>query len=152
MMNVINRSKNELIISEANKLRWEIGDNLHDSIIESIYMDAEKISGKVVSFIGEKPKFDFDRIVDKIVTSKWTGFPIMFLILAFVFWLTIVGSNYPSGLLASFFVDTIHPILKDYTNIIGLPLFISGVLIDGAYISMAWVVSVMLPPMAISFQ
>lgn len=149
-MNIIN-DKNELIISEANKLRWEIEENLHDSIIESIYQDAEKISRKVVSFIGEKPKYDFDRLVDKIVTSKWTGFPIMFLILALVFWLTIVGSNYPSGLLASFFVDTIHPLLKYYADYIGTPLFISGLLIDGAYLSMAWVVSVMLPPMAIFF-
>ncbi len=150
-MNVIENSKYELLISEANKFRWEIGENLHDSIMESIYLDAEKISGKVVSTVGEKPKYDLDRVIDKIVTSKWTGFPIMFLILAFVFWLTIIGSNYPSGLLASFFVDTIHPILKENANIIGVPLFISGLIIDGAYLSMAWVISVMLPPMAIFF-
>ena len=144
-------NKREALLASANNFRWEIGENLHDSIMESIYKSAEDIASKVVTNVGEKPKFDVDRFVDRLVTSKWTGFPIMFLILAVVFWLTIVGANYPSGLIASVLVDTVHPWLKELAVSVSIPGWISGVLIDGAYLAMAWVVSVMLPPMAIFF-
>lgn len=146
-----NPNKREELITAANTLRWEIGENLHDSIMESIYRNAEEIARKVVTSVGEKSKFDIDRFVDKLVTSKWTGFPIMFLILAVVFWITIVGANVPSALIASVLVDTIHPWLKQIAVSVNIPVWISGVFIDGAYLAMAWVVSVMLPPMAIFF-
>lgn len=141
----------ENIVSAANKYRWEIGDYFHDSIIESIYKEAENIAEKVVSTDSKKSKFNLDRTIDQIVTSKWTGFPIMFLLLALVFWITIVVANYPSGLIANLLVDTIHPFLKNSANNLHIPWYISGVLIDGAYLAMAWVISVMLPPMAIFF-
>ncbi|HEX3072704.1 MAG TPA: nucleoside recognition domain-containing protein, partial [Ignavibacteriales bacterium] len=92
-----------------------------------------------------------DSFIDKLVTGKWTGFPLMFLLLAVVFWLTISGANVPSGLIANLLVDNLHPLLKEAALSIGVPSFISGLLIDGAYLAMAWVVSVMLPPMAIFF-
>lgn len=144
-------NKTEEIFSTANKLRWEVGESIHDSILESIYRDASEIAGKVVTRIGEKPKFDLDRFIDRIVTGKWTGFPIMFLLLALVFWLTIIGSNIPSGWISFILVDTIHPFLKNFLNSIQMPWWITGLLIDGAYLAGAWVVSVMLPPMAIFF-
>jgi ferrous iron transport protein B len=75
----------------------------------------------------------------------------MFLILGVVFWLTIEGANVPSGLIASLLLDTIHPLLKGFSASIGIPFWLDGVLIDGAYLAMAWVVSVMLPPMMIFF-
>jgi len=75
----------------------------------------------------------------------------MFLLLAIVFWLTITGANVPSALLASFLIDTLHPILKTGAEYIGFPWWLSGVVIDGAYLAAAWVISVMLPPMAIFF-
>jgi ferrous iron transport protein B len=149
-MTVEPNNKN-LIISNANKLRWEVGDYFHDSLIESIYKEAEEISNKVVTREEKKSNFDFDKVIDQLVTSKWTGFPIMFLLLAFVFWLTIAGANYPSGLLANVLVDTLHPFLKNAAASVNIPWYISGVFIDGAYLAMAWVVSVMLPPMAIFF-
>lgn len=142
---------NEDIIELADKYRWEIGDNLHDSILEAVYKDAEEIAAKAVISEKGKSKFDMDRFIDKIVTNKWTGFPIMLLMLAVVFWLTISGANYPSGLLANLLVDMGHPWLKDIAFSIGVPAFISGILIDGAYLAMAWVIAVMLPPMAIFF-
>jgi len=141
----------EAIIETANANRWEIGENLHDYIIESLYKDAADIASKVISTDNTKKKFDIDSFIDKVVTSRWTGFPIMFLILAIVFWLTITGANYPSGLLSDLLVDTIHPFLKSGAGNIGLPWWLIGVLIDGAYLAVAWVVSVMLPPMAIFF-
>jgi len=139
------------ILDNANNLRWEIGEGFHDSLMESLYADASEIAGKAVSFKGLKPKYDFDRTIDKIVTSKWLGFPIMFLLLALVFWLTVQGANYPSRLLSSLLLDTIHPVLKNFSLIIGVPSWLAGVLIDGGYLAVAWVVAVMLPPMAIFF-
>jgi ferrous iron transport protein B len=141
----------EEILDTANTLRWELGENLHDALLESIYQDAAKISEKVVTKADEKPRFDWDRSLDRLLTSKWTGFPIMLLMLTVVFWITISGANVPSALLANILIDTVHPMLKDVATDIGSPLWLSGLLIDGIYLSMAWVISVMLPPMAIFF-
>ena len=75
----------------------------------------------------------------------------MFLILATVLWLTIIGANYPSSLLAQLLLDTFHPILKTGAAAINMPWWLSGFLIDGVYLAVAWVIAVMLPPMAIFF-
>lgn len=147
----INTNKRETIIAEANKLRWELGENLHDTLMENIYENATEIARKTVKYPDTKLAFSLDRQLDKILTSKYLGFPIMFLMLGIVFWLTIQGANYPSSLLSSLLVDTIHPLLKNFAVNINLPWWLTGVLIDGAYLAMAWVVSVMLPPMAIFF-
>jgi ferrous iron transport protein B len=141
----------EEIINKANKYRWEIGENLHDAILESIYTDAARIADIAVTRSGEKQKFNWDRWIDKVVTGKWTGFPIMFVLLVVVFWLTISGANVPSAMIASLLVDTVQPLLKEGANFLHFPWWLSGVLIDGAYLALAWVISVMLPPMAIFF-
>jgi len=143
--------KRESIIASANNLRWELGEELHDTLMESIYENATSIAGKSVSVSNEKSAFSFDRTIDKVVTSRYYGFPLMFLLLGIVFWITIEGSNVPSSLLAVLLVDTLHPILLNFAASINLPLWLSGILIDGAYLATAWVVSVMLPPMAIFF-
>jgi ferrous iron transport protein B len=75
----------------------------------------------------------------------------MLLMLTVVFWLTIEGANYPSAMLATLLVETIHPALNSGAESIGAPWWLSGLLIDGIYLAMAWVISVMLPPMAIFF-
>jgi ferrous iron transport protein B len=143
--------RRENIISLANSLRVKVGSNLHDTLMESIYRDAELIARRSVTLKGEKPRFNLDRTLDKIVTSRVLGFPLMFLLLAIVFWITISGANVPSEFIASILIDKLHPILKDFAVSINSPSWLSGVLLDGAYLSMAWVVSVMLPPMAIFF-
>src|SRR3990167_8100563 len=144
-------NKRENIISLANTLRVKVGSNLHDTLMESIYRDAEIIASCSVALKGEKSRFNFDRTLDKIVTSRLLGFPLMFLLLAIVFWITISGANVPSEFIASILIDKLHPILKEFAVSINSPNWLSGVLLDGAYLSMAWVVSVMLPPMAIFF-
>nr|WP_235932413.1 nucleoside recognition domain-containing protein [Allomuricauda sediminis] len=145
------KAKNtEEILGMANNLKWELGMGIHDKIVSSLYADAAQIARKTVSMDGDQPAFSLDRKIDRIVTSRWTGFPIMFVLLAVVFWVTISGANYPSGLLASLLVDTLHPILKSGADSF-MPWWLSGILIDGAYLAMAWVISVMLPPMAIFF-
>ncbi len=151
-MSNINVEKNrERIIAIADEHRWDLGENLHDSIMESIFTDASLISKKVVSNEGILNRTTWEVSLDKIVTSKWLGFPIMFIILSVVFWLTIEGANVPSAMLADLLIGQFHPMLKSLSTSIGVPLFIDGLLIDGAYMAMAWVISVMLPPMAIFF-
>ena len=139
------------ILALADELRWEIGNDFHDALAESIHADAAQIAAVAVSYDDKKPQFDMDRTIDRIVTSPWLGFPIMFLLLAGVFWVTIEGSNIPSGFFASILVDTVHPALKSFADSINTPFWLSGALIDGAYLAMAWVIAVMLPPMAIFF-
>jgi ferrous iron transport protein B len=139
------------IIELSNELRWQIGDDFHDNLTESIYADAADIVKDTVQVDDSKKRFRLDSKIDKIVTSKGFGFPIMFLILAIVLWLTIIGANYPSSLLANLLLDTIHPVLKEGAQALSIPWWIDGFLIDGVYLAVAWVIAVMLPPMAIFF-
>lgn len=143
--------KNEVILNHANALRWEFGEGLHDSLMESIYQDAAQIADGVVTRLSEKKRFNWERTLDRILTSRLTGFPIMLLLLTAVFWITIAGANVPSAMLASVLIDAMHPALKDLAASLAIPWWLDGVLIDGIYLAMAWVISVMLPPMAIFF-
>jgi ferrous iron transport protein B len=147
----MNDKNKDVILSTANTLRWEIGENVHDTLVESIYADAQKITSQVVTMPTEKPRFDFDRRLDRFITSRWFGFPLMFLLLAIVFWLTVEGANVPSSMIALFLVDTVHPWLRELFAFAGSPVWVTGVLVDGVWLAMAWVISVMLPPMAIFF-
>ncbi|MCS7040064.1 MAG: ferrous iron transporter B, partial [Caldilineales bacterium] len=95
--------------------------------------------------------FDLDRAIDRLVTSRRWGFPLMILLFALIFWLTISGANYPSELLSNLLIGRIYPGLHALADLVGLPWWLRGLLIDGMYLATAWVVSVMLPPMAIFF-
>lgn len=141
----------ETILSKADKLRWELGENYHDYLTESIYTDAAQISRKTVQQKGKQSVFSIERKIDRIVTSKTWGFPIMLLILSVVLWLTITGANYPSEMLADLLMGWLYPLLKSGTLSLHFPWWLSGFLIDGVYLAVAWVISVMLPPMAIFF-
>jgi ferrous iron transport protein B len=141
----------DAVLSEATTLRWKLGEEYHDALMEGIYADAARIADRAVTRSGDTKRFDLDRTIDRVVTSRWLGFPVMFALLAVVFWITIVGANIPSKYLASVLLDSVHPWLKQMAGLIGLPLWVSGLLIDGGYLAGAWVVSVMLPPMAVFF-
>lgn len=139
------------VLESAQALRWEIGANFHEHLMEALYTDAARIADRAVTRPDKPPRFDLDRSLDRLVTSRTWGFPLMLLLLAVVFWLTIAGANVPSRMLGTLLLDTVHPFLKDVAATIGLPWWLGGLLIDGMYLSTAWVVSVMLPPMAIFF-
>jgi ferrous iron transport protein B len=141
----------EEILKSAQSLRWEVGIDFHEHLMESIYTDAVRIADRAVTRPEGKPRFDFDRTLDKIITSRTWGFPLMLVLLMIVFWLTISGANVPSTFLANILLDTVQPFLKNLAATIGLPWWLSGFLIDGVYMATAWVISVMLPPMAIFF-
>lgn len=146
-----NHNNVDEILESANALRWEVGGNLHEALMESIYADATRIADRVVTREGEHTRFDWERNLDRLLTSRWTGFPVMLLILAVVFWLTIAGANVPSAMLASLLIDMGHPFLKGVAAGMHMPWWLDGLLIDGVYLAAAWVVAVMLPPMAIFF-
>jgi len=139
------------ILKTAEKLRWNIGQDYHENLMQDIYADAARIAGRAVTRAGEKPRFDLDRSIDRIVTSRRWGFPVMILMFMLIFWITITGANIPSAMLATLLLDTIYPILKEISAVIGLPWWLDGILLDGMYLATAWVVAVMLPPMAIFF-
>lgn len=100
--------------------------------------------------VEKKDPHAFDRRLDKIVTSRKFGFPIMLLLLFFIFWLTITGANYPSQGLTYLFA-WLQNQLEAFLSYIHTPAFIEAPLIDGIYKTLTWVISVMLPPMAIFF-
>ena len=127
----------------------KLNENFKDVIVSSIMDKAEKICKKVCTFENENYS-SRDRKIDKILTSKYLGFPIMILFLGLIFWLTIVGANYPSQILFSLF-EWIQEKLFLFVNWIGIPDWISNMLMLGIYQTLTWVISVMLPPMAIFF-
>lgn len=122
---------------------------LRDKIVSVIVKKSEKISKSVVSFRKEECNAT-DRKVDKILTSKKFGIPIMILLLGVIFWLTITGANYPSQLLSDG-LFWIQDRLSEFFVWIGAPAWVEGILVQGMYKTLAWVVAVMLPPMAIFF-
>ncbi len=139
------------VLELAGQLRWGVGRNFHQALTEAVYAEAARIADRAVSRDGERRRFDFDARLDRLVTSRVFGFPLMLLMLTVVFWLTIAGANVPSSMLASLLIDTVHPLLKQVASSFGLVWWLDGLLIDGVYLATAWVVAVMLPPMAIFF-
>lgn len=124
-------------------------NEIDDVLTESINNEASLISSKVVSYLNE----DYakkDRRLDKILTKKSTGIPIMIILFAFIFWLTITGSNYPSMLLQSALFK-FENVLFNFFSYLHIPNFVNEALTHGVYRVLAWVVSVMLPPMALFF-
>ncbi len=91
-----------------------------------------------------------DRALDRFLTSRATGIPVMLGLLALILWLTMAGANAPSELLSRLLLGWQEPIRR-FLQGLGAPWWLEGALVDGMYRTTAWVVSVMLPPMAIFF-
>jgi ferrous iron transport protein B len=143
--------KPEQIIERASELRWKLPQDFHDRAVEIVYAESARIAARNVQQQGKTYRLTWERRLDALLTNRWTGMPIMVLMLAIVLWLTIQGANVPSGWLAFILLDNGHPMLKQLAVAAHLPWWLSGVLVDGLYLTMAWVISVMLPPMAIFF-
>ncbi len=139
------------ILKAATRHRWTLRPGFQDALAENIYREAARIADACVRKGLKKTGVEIDRALDRWLTSRVFGFPLMLAILAAVFWLTIAGANVPSGMLASLFIDRLHPALLGFGDWAGMPWWLSGFLFDGVYLATAWVVSVMLPPMAIFF-
>ena len=139
------------VLKKATSLRWGLPSNFQDVVTRRAYQVAEQISKRVQVRGLKKVGIAFDRKMDEWLTSRIFGFPLMLLILAVVFWITIEGANVPSSMLATLLIDNGHSALKGLALGMGLPWWLDGFLLDGVYLATAWVVAVMLPPMAIFF-
>ena len=135
----------------AMSLRWGLPSDFQDVVTGRAYEVAEQIAVRVQVRGLKKVGFAFDRKMDQWLTSRIFGFPLMLFILAAVFWITIEGANIPSSILATVLIDNGHGALKALAAGLGIPLWLDGLLLDGVYLATAWVVAVMLPPMAIFF-
>ena len=140
----------EEVLARARDLRRQLSGGFREEAVKSLYAEAERVARRAVSREGDGHGLDVDQRIDRLVTSPWLGLPIMLVLLAIVFWLTIAGANVPSAMLASalFWIEDQAVALFDAA---GVPWWITGFLWHGIYRGLAWVVSVMLPPMAIFF-
>jgi ferrous iron transport protein B len=136
-----------VLLREAELARRRLGTHFHDRLTEAVFAEAERIA-RVATRSEGRPAFD--RRLDTLLTGRWLGYPLMLVILAVVFWLTIAGANVPSGVLSDLLIERLHPVLRAFAAGL-LPAWVTGILVDGVYLATAWVVSVMLPPMAIFF-
>ncbi len=137
------------VAAASGFLEEKSGKSASDLIVSAIFARAESIAGEVIT-ISPGRADGWDRRLDRIFTSRRLGIPVMLALLGLIFWITITGANYPSELLATalFWVEG-H--LQALFKAVGAPAWLEGLLVNGVYRTLAWVVSVMLPPMAIFF-
>ena len=136
------------VINRASALRGTLSAQFRDEAVRSLYAEATRIAGR--ASVRDTTRLDVDQRIDRLVTSPVFGLPLMALLLAVVFWLTVAGANVPSRMLAEalFWLGDRGVALFDLA---GLPWWITGFVWHGVYRGLAWVISVMLPPMAIFF-
>ncbi|HER09639.1 MAG TPA: ferrous iron transport protein B [Bacteroides sp.] len=137
------------LVLKAQLARDKMGFSLHDELSVNIHRQASAIAAKAV-FHRDREKKTTEEKIDRIVTSRILGLPIMLLLLFLIFYITIAGANYPSELIAKglFWIEDAWAGLFDRWQV---PWWITGFLVHGVYKGLAWVISVMLPPMAIFF-
>ena len=139
------------VLETAAALRAQVGEDYHDKLMEAIYTDASQIADRSVSRDEKQARLTFDRALDRALTHPVWGFAVMGLMFFVVFWITITGANIPSQIIADLLLNKGYALLHSLASALAAPAWLSGVLIDGVYLATAWVVSVMLPPMAIFF-
>ncbi len=137
------------ILQQAIHLRQALADDFRDRLVENLYAEASRITQAVVRTEDSRATTWEERI-DRLVTHPVWGLPLMLVGLGLAFWITIVGANYPSELLARLFF-AIENLGVTLFQSLGMPWWITGFFWLGVYRGLAWVVSVMLPPMAIFF-
>ncbi|MBM3125297.1 MAG: ferrous iron transporter B, partial [Chloroflexi bacterium] len=139
----------EDVIKKAENLRNNLGSGFRDEIVKSLYTEAESIARRAVKTARDR-KYDFDQQVDRLLTSPVVGLPIMLALLSLIIWLTVSGANVASDMIANLLFG-LGDLGRSLFSQIGIPWWITGFIWDGVYLGLAWVVSVMLPPMAIFF-
>lgn len=137
------------ILAKAEALRNSLSSGFRDEIVKSLYTEAENIAKRAVKTADNK-RYDFDQKIDRLVTSPFTGLPIMLLLLTIIIWLTVSGANVASNAIAVV-LFAIGDFGRSLFTQIGSPWWLTGFIWDGVYLGLAWVVSVMLPPMMIFF-
>lgn len=159
-------------LTRIDAIREQLGESVRDQIVESLYEDAQQIASRAVT-TPSQPRSHFTDRFDHVLTHPILGLPLMAVLLATVFWVTIAGANIPSAFLAGILMEpggltdwcgqylglsapgflsvSLYELLHNGFGAIHAPAWLSGFLVDGVYLGLAWVVAVMLPPMAIFF-
>ena len=132
----------------AKLIRLSHENRLGDIIIADIYRNAERITKNAI--LKKNDRKNWTVKLDNHLTSKTIGYPIMLLILATILWITISGANVPSDMLATGLFGLQEIVSTGFLSL-GAPDWLHGVLVLGVFNSVVWVISVMLPPMAIFF-
>ena len=150
----LNEYTDEDILDYLNNIKIKITDifdksKVRNHLTKTTYDYAKKIRDDVVT-IADKNTLDRDEKIDKIVSSKIFGIPLMLLLLCSILWITIEGANVPSAILSDI-LFSIEPKMYDFLNSLSFPIWLNEMLTYGMYRTLAWVISVMLPPMAIFF-
>ena len=127
----INNSK----VIETSSFIYEVSKKSNDIVSKVVKENANK-----------KEKIDY--FFDRLLTNKYVSFPLMIILMMFIFWLTIIGANYPSEILFNLFINVENYLYNFFSF---LPIWLNDLLINGILKTLGWVVSVMLPPMAIFF-
>jgi ferrous iron transport protein B len=138
------------VLAKAEALRGTLSTSFRDEIVKSLYSEAEAIAKRAVRTAKDK-KYDFDQKIDRLVTSPIVGLPIMLILLGLIIWLTVSGANVASAAIANVlfgFGDWGRALFNSAGFI---PWWVTGFIWDGVYLGLAWVISVMLPPMMIFF-
>jgi ferrous iron transport protein B len=161
------------LLQYADSLRDKIGgERFRDELVATLYRRAESVAAQSVR--RKMPRLWFtDETVDRVLTHPVFGIPAMTVLFAVVFWITVVGANVPSAFLAGLLMTdgglavplreylgieapawlaaSLYQLLHALFTFMHAPSWLGGFLVDGVYLGLAWVVSVMLPPMAIFF-
>jgi len=150
-MKIMNDDLNRKIKGAKNYLLEQdiLQSELKEQIVSTLVKRAEEI-GKEVTTYQKENYHEKDRKIDKILTSKITGIPIMLVMFMIIFWITITGANYPSQILFNLF-GYIGEYVENFLQWTFLPAWSVDLLLNGIYKVVTWIVSVMLPPMAIFF-
>ncbi len=149
-LNLLENAELVSALEETEKIIERYGydvEKINDKIASEFVKKAENIAKQIIT---ENGYSDRDKKIDRLLTGKFTGFPLMIALLCVVFWITVKGANYPSEILSSLF-SAGEKYLFEFLKRIMIPEVLCNVLIYGVYRVLTWVVSVMLPPMSIFF-
>ena len=143
---------------EVRQARWKaahfleeqgyLPERVRDTAASCVVLRAEEICCEAVK--APPACSECDRRLDRFFTGKWTAVPVMLLLLALIFWITIAGANLPSALLSQLLFGA-EPHFWRLAGAVGAPEWLSSLMIDGVWHTLSWVTAVMLPPMAIFF-
>lgn len=136
-------------VSTASKTTPDKNTEETDKLISETAGKAAEIAAETVKCINNEP-YKRDRMLDKIFLNRKTGIPVMLILFGLIMWITVAGANYPSELLNKG-LFAFGDLMSDLLIKAGTPPWIESLLVQGIYKVLAWVISVMLPPMAIFF-
>lgn len=137
------------VLDRSDELRRHLGGSFRDRMVAALYESAQRVASRSVK-ARAAGNWDVDQRIDRLVTSRWFGLPLMLLLLGVVFWITIAGANVPSQALANA-LFAVEAVAAGWFESLGAPGWLTGLVWHGVFRGLAWVVSVMLPPMAIFF-